>query len=380
MDSRVESITHETLTPIVRQLLDQPAAVPTTWEITPIHGGSGSMVGGTVLYRVSGKTEAPNTWSLVLKILYERPGETAESPYYWKREFELYRSRMLDSLPETGLRTPVIYECTAFPDACWIWMEDIQSEKQPWGLTDYRLIARRLGRFNGAYLTGHPIPDHAWLSDQWHCRIVPPLADVFDNLDDYLQHPLAQRALPFSEKDEILNIWQERERFCAALFSLPQTLCHLDVFRQNVFHSEKSTTLIDWALAGRAAVGEELVCLVALALYSPEFPPAKAETLDRAVFAGYMDGLRDVGWTGETRSARLGYTCAMTLRGLAGVKQDILLVIDEGKHAFLLRGRRFEEIKEIVGFWAAIRRFHLLKMAEEARGLLGISEWAKDSP
>jgi len=69
MDPRVEQITQETLTPIVRQALDRPAAVPTTWEITPIHGGWGSAVGGTALYRLAGQTETQETWSVVLKIL-----------------------------------------------------------------------------------------------------------------------------------------------------------------------------------------------------------------------------------------------------------------------------------------------------------------------
>jgi hypothetical protein len=377
MDSRVENITKETLTPIVRDALDQPMVIPTTWEITPVHGGWGSAVGGTALYRIAGQTETGHAWSLVLKILYERPGETADSPYYWKREYELYRSHMLATLPETGLTTPLIYDCAEFPNACWIWMEDIQEENQTWDLTDYRLVARRLGRFNGAYLTGHPLPDYPWLSDQWHCRIVPPLADVFDNLDDYLQHPLVQRALPLSEKDEILGIWQERERFCTALTRLPQTLCHIDVFQANVFHSEKSTKLIDWALAGRGAVGEELVCFVALSLYSPEMPLSRAETLDQAIFAGYVDGLRDAGWTGDARWVRLGYTCAMTLRGLAGVKQDILLVRDESRHAFLQRRNRFGNIEALTDFYAGLRRFRLLKMAHEARGLLGISNLAQ---
>jgi hypothetical protein len=365
-----EKITQGTLTPLVRQALDLPVAVPATWEITPVHGGWGSAIGGTALYRIAGQTETQDTWSLVLKILYERPGETVASPYYWKREYELYRSRMLTALPQIGLTTPVIYGCAEFPDACWIWMEDIQQERQTWDLADYRLVARRLGRFNGAYLTGHPLPDYPWLSDRWHCRIVPPLADVFDNLDDYLQHPLAQRALPSSDKDEILAIWQDRERFCTALTSLPQTLCHVDVFRRNLFHSEKSTKLIDWALAGRGAVGEELVCFVALSLYFPEIPLAQAEILDQAIFAGYIDGLRDVGWTGDARLARIGYTCAMTLRGLAGVKQDILLVCDETKYAFLRRGSRFASLEDMADFWANLRRFRLLRMADEARGLL----------
>ena len=370
MDRRVENIALETLTPIVRQALDQPRATPTTWQVTPVHGGWGSAVGGTAIYRLAGQTETGNAWSVILKILYERPGEAVDSPYYWRREYELYRSQMLTTLPQIGLTTPLIYGCAEFPGACWVWMEDIPQEKTAWDWPDFRLVARRLGRFSGAYLTGHPLPDYPWLSDQWHCSIVPPLADVFDHLDDYLQHPLAQRALPLAEKDDILSIWQERERFCTSLARLPQTLCHYDVFRGNIFHSQKSTKLIDWALAGRGVVGEELVCYVALSLYFPKIPLAQADTLDQTVFAGYMDGLRDAGWTGDEQLVRLGYTCAMTLRGLAGVKQDLLLIQDESKRDFLLANKRFDDLEPLADFWAGIRRYRLLEMAREARGLL----------
>jgi len=370
MDPRVAKLTVQTLTPLVRQVLGRPETVPTTWEATTIHGGWGSAVGGTALYRIAGQTESQDPWSIVLKVLYERPGEAVDSPYYWKREYELYRSQMLATLPETGLTTPKIYGCTEHPEACWIWMEDLGEIQRPRDLADLRLVARRLGRFNGAYLTGQPLPDYPWLSDGWHRAIVPPLADVLDHLDGYLQRPLGRRALPLSEKETILHIWQERERFSAPLAGLPQTLCHNDVFPRNFTHSEAGTKLIDWALAGRGAVGEELVCFVSLSLYFPQIPLSQAETLDRTLFDGYIDGLRDAGWTGDAGLVRLGYTCAMTLRGLAGVKQDLLLVCDESKHDFVMRGPRFQRIEDLADFWAGIRRFRLLKMAEEARDLL----------
>lgn len=376
MDNPIKHLAIEQLTPMVQRALnEQTAVVPiaddASIRITPIHGGWGSAVGGTALYRVTGETEHQEAWSLVLKVLYEQEGETAVSPYYWKREFELYRSQLLTTLPPaTKLTTPQIYACLEFPSACWIWMEDIADIAGTWSLADYQLVARRLGRFNGAYLTGHPLPDYPWLSNQWHCEIVPPLADVLDRLDDYLQHPLAQRALPLNAKDEIVDIWQERERFIDTLRGLPQTFCHIDAFRHNIFHSEAETKVIDWALAGQAAVGEELVCFVSLALYFPHMPPDQANQLDQQVFAGYIDGLRDAGWSGDAQLARLGYTCAMVLRGLAGVKQDILLMLDPNRHDFLRREQGRESMEEIADFFAAVRCFRLLQMAAEARQLL----------
>jgi tRNA A-37 threonylcarbamoyl transferase component Bud32 len=370
MDARVQAITRETLTPLVQAALSDPAAQIANWQTSPVAGGWGGAVGGTALFRFSGQTEQNADWSLVLKILYARPGEDETAPYYWKREYELYRSRLLESLPDVGLTIPAFYGFAEYPDACWIWMEDIQFRQIPWTLADYSEVARRLGHFSGAYLTGLPIPDFPWLNINWHCRIQPPLADAFDHLEMHLQNPLIQRALPLDEKDTILSIWQERDRFCDVLVSLPQTLCHYDVFHRNLLRRDSDIVLIDWALAGRSAVGEDLVPLVALALYMPEISIPQAETLDQTVFASYITGLRDAGWNGDAQLARLGYTCAMTLRGLAGVKQDIGLLLDESRHDWLKGQHGKDHPDALADFYADIRRFRLIRMAKEARQLL----------
>jgi hypothetical protein len=370
MHDRLESITRETLTPLARRALADENAEVTAWSAEPIHGGSGGMVGGTALYRISGETASGIPWSLVLKILRERPGESEESPYYWKREYEVYRSGMLNNLAETGLAPPPIYGFADFSNEAWIWMADLQDERPIWSFDDYHTVSRRLGRFNGAYLTGLSIPDEPWLNTSWHCRIIPPLADTFNRLDEYLQNPLIQRALPLSEKETILSIWRQAPQFCEILPQLPQTLCHIDAFRLNFFHGEAKSVLIDWAMAGRGALGEELTSMVAVSLYQPELSLSQADELDQAVFSGYMDGLRDVGWQGDERFVRLGYVCAMALRGLAGVKQDIDLLLDESTHSSLINGPQRNTIEEVADFWAGIRRFRLLQMAEEARQLL----------
>ncbi|MCK5921603.1 MAG: phosphotransferase, partial [Methylococcales bacterium] len=207
-------------------------------------------------------------------------------------------------------------------------------------------------------------------SDSWHCRIVPPLAETFERLDEFLKRPLIQRTLPLSEKETILAIWQDAEQFCNALTSLPQTLCHLDAFHGNLFHTTENTILIDWALAGRGAIGEELTAMVSLQLFYPGFPMAQANALDKVIFEGYVDGLRDAGWQGDSRLARLGYTCAMVLRGLAGVEQDIKRLLDENNFSELQRAYGDEKIEEVADRYAAVRRFRLIQMAEEARQLL----------
>ena len=342
-----------------------------SWQLETVHGGFGGAIGGTALYRLRIQSKSGESISLILKILYERPGETPVSPYYWKREYELYRAGWLDILPPDTFIPPRVFKTRDFGDRCWIWMADYADSKDQWSLDDYREIALRLGRMNGALLE-RVIPRADWLAQSWHSAIVPALADAFDDLPRSLENQLARITLPLDAHDEILEIWRDRQLFRDALESLPQTLCHNDAFRRNVLHSGDDFVLLDWALAGRGGIGEELVSLVAVSLYYSGYRQADAEQLDRAVFAAYVAGLRESGWRGEQRLARIGYTCGMVLRGLAGVKQDINEVLNAAGHQTLRQVHAIDKLEEIAELFADIRRFRLLTMAREARQLLAI--------
>ena len=61
----------------------------------------------------------------------------------------------------------------------------------------------------------------------------------------------------------------------------------------------------------------------------------------------------------------------MTLRGLAGIKQDIGLLIDESNHPGLRR-EYGQSIEEVADHFANVRRFRLIHIAGEARQLLAL--------
>ena len=367
---RLASLTASRVAELARTATGDDKLAAESWEIEPLAGGFGSAVGGTALYRLTIDSATGQICSLVLKILFEHPDEAPCSPYCWKREYEACRSGLLEDLPADTFSTPRIYDLDDFGDSCWIWMEDVEDGKDSWSLADFRNIAARLGRFNGAWLTDRAPPGFHWLSRNWHCAIVPGLADCFARLDQLLDTPLARTALPLEAQDEIMSIWRDRRLFQEALAQLPHTLCHTDAFRRNILHRRGDVVLLDWALASVGALGEELVCLVAVSLYYEGFSAEYAEELDKTVFTAYIGGLRQAGWTGAAKLARLGFTCGMVLRGLAGVKQDLLLLRDQAGHAQLLRTHGMSNLQDIARLYAEVRRFRLLKMAVEARELL----------
>jgi len=367
---RLASFTAPRVTELARTVTGDDKLEAASWEFEPLAGGFGSAVGGTALYRLTIVSATGQTCSLVLKILYERRDEAPSSPYYWKREYEAYRSGLLEDLPADTFSTPRIYDLNDFGDSCWIWMEDVEDCKDRWSLADFRNISARLGRFNGAWLTGRAPPGFNWLSRNWHSAIAPGLADSFASLDQLLDTSLARRALPLEAQDEIMSIWRDRRLFQDTLAQLPRTLCHTDAFRRNILHRRGDVVLLDWALASVGAIGEELVCLVAVSLYYEGFSADDAEELDKTVFSAYVGGLRQAGWNGDAKLARLGFTCGMVLRGLAGVKQDLQLLRDQAGHAQLLRAHGMSNLQDIARLYAEVRRFRLLKMAVEARDLL----------
>ena len=367
---RLASLSPSRISALARVAADDELLEANSWEAETLGGGFGSAVGGTALYRIKIKTSTSQSCSLILKVLHARQDEQPSSPYYWKREYEVYRSGLLDDLPADTFTAPQIYGMQDWGDSCWIWMEDVEDCKERWTTADFRDIAARLGRFNGAWLSGRAAPSHAWLSRNWHSAIVPGLADCFANLDQQLAAPLARRALPFEAKDEIMAIWRDRHLFQDALAQLPRTLCHTDAFRRNILQREGDVVLLDWALASTGAIGEELVCLVAVSLYYEGYSAEYAEQLDQTVFAAYVEGLRQAGWAGDPKLARLGYACGMVLRGLAGVKQDLQLLRDRAGHEQLLGTHQLTDIGKLARLYADVRRFRLLKMAREARGLL----------
>ncbi|MCY4464831.1 MAG: phosphotransferase [Chloroflexi bacterium] len=368
-EQRLAALTTAQMTELAQLAGGDEQLAVVSWGYEAVHGGFGGAIGGTALYRFWIESEADPPSSLILKILFQRPGETPNSPYYWKREYELYRARLLEDLPANTFIAPQIVQLRDFGDSCWIWMADYADRKDNWALDDYREIARQLGRMNGSMI-GHDLPAKDWLAQGWHSAIVPALADAFAALPQSLEQPLARITLPFEARDEIMAIWGDRQLFRDALSQLPQTLCHNDAFRRNILHSDEGLVLLDWALAGRGGIGEELVSLTALAMYYSGITQDYAERLDQAIFSAYVEGLREAGWRGDRKLARIGFTCGMTLRGLAGVKQDINSLLDPAQHQQLRIVHNSDSLDDIAAFFAEVRRFRLLKMAREARRLL----------
>jgi hypothetical protein len=368
-----------TLAPMVRALLDEPEAVVAEgWSCRPLGGGASEGLG---LYRVTGSARvrgATYPWALVVKVCAATDGADPGAWGYPAREVRAYGSGLLAALPG-GLATPRCLAVEAQPDGTTrLWLEAVaDAHPGPWPLGRYALVARHLGRFNGAYLAGIPLPEQPWLSRGWLRDFVEPSGPAVADLER-LAGPgassLARQLYPPSVVFEIKRLWMERECFLAALDRLPRTFCHQDAFRRNLLirvgPEGEELVALDWAYAGHGALGEELGQLVVASLYFFETVGIAPRELDAACFAGYVTGLREAGWVGDERLVRLGFAADAALRHSIGLLREILPLVSDPARRRVVEDLFGRPLEAVVESWAALWPFQF-GLAEEARALLG---------
>jgi hypothetical protein len=322
----IQSIDVATLTGVVRRALGREVSLPAGWQVTRLGGGVGNPVSAG-LYRYSGVAQdgdALLSWSVVLKILqspanvgWKDMGEGEDQSHwnYWKREPLVYRSGLLERLPD-GLAAPRFFGGGELPgDVAWLWLEEVQdSYGGAWPLERYTLTARHLGRLNGAYVSERPLPVFPWLGDhlvrQW-------LADLGDPDRLSWGHPELVARYPSRERNPFRRMLKEAGRFQAALSLLPQVLCHGDTYPTNFMSTrsaegQERTTALDWALLGIGPLGDDLGQLVFGAQLL--LPDTRPEEVTEALFQGYLEGLGDSGCRVDPLWVRFGFTASAALR------------------------------------------------------------------
>ena len=374
--AQLAPIDHSMLTAPVRSALNSETVEAIDWDYEQLHGGAGT---GNAVYRFQGQGRDRGqelSWSLILKTAHPEGDNARISAWnYYKREADAYRSGWLGDLPG-GLAAPRCYGVLDHADgSCWMWLEDVKDELGPqWPVEQYGLVARHLGQFNGSYLVDGPLPDWPWLSVGWLRQVIDNSAAAMPLLRNSLDHALIRRWLQGDARDRYFRLWQERGVYLDALERLPQTLCHFDIFRRNLFSrraagGDLQTVAIDWAFAGKGALGEDLVPLVLASVMFNEVGLDRAQALEETAFAGYLEGLRDAGWRGDPRQVRLGYAAAASLRyKFNDAGRWLTLVLNENLHPMVQQmwGMPIERVIDHSAQFASV----FDRLAEEARELI----------
>src|SRR5712691_3054530 len=238
LENRLKAVDVQTLTALVGNALVSKTLKVVDWQYQAIHAGIGGGVGGTHLYRFAGSArdlDETVKWTLILKILNAQSDADSAGSHYWRREAEAYRSGLLDELP-SGLAAPRCFGVIEYAnESCWLWLEDFADDIARWPLERYGLAAYHLGRFNGLFVTTRTLPTWPWFSASWIRSDIKIFGAEVGRFRDNLGRPLMRRFLPGDAAELLLRLWAEHETFMAALDGLPQTLCHFDAFRRNLF-------------------------------------------------------------------------------------------------------------------------------------------------
>jgi hypothetical protein len=214
-------------------------------------------------------------------------------------------------------------------------LEEVVDETDAaWSLEDYHQAARHLGQFNGAFLVDRPLPSISWLSQRGTRDYVEAAAPWITRLQENRHHPLVRIAYPPAAIESFLHLWQHRGLYLDTLEQLPQTLCHRDAQRSNLFlqmnaAGRSQLTAIDWSNLGLGNIGLDINQMILFDLYTSVVDVSQATMLDQAIFTGYVDGLRDTGWRADPAWARLGYTAAAIRSRTAGIFRYLQFMLDD---------------------------------------------------
>ncbi len=316
--SRIQDMEIGMLTPIIQRATGCSGPL-TRWENTPIKVWLGGL-GPSVIYRYSGGIQNGTEeifWSLILKVIStasHEKGSQLKEPYDRPREYEFYRSDLSRQFPE-GFMAAHCYDQEELVNEAglkeyWLWLEDLApNAKKDWSLENHYQAAKCIGKFNGVWMN-RPLPAASWMKYNHVRQYLEGAAPSFQRLFRERDQPILRRLFPPAEVDSLAELWQRREENFKILQRLPQTFCHGDAQVTNLFLINKAngdveTAAIDWEGAGLAAIGMDAALILLYSIYKMD--ENSAPDLDQALFQGYLEGLRAIGWRGDPRMVRLGY-------------------------------------------------------------------------
>jgi hypothetical protein len=248
---------------------------------------------------------------VVLKVIARRqPVPAPETRNYWKREFFVAQSHLLESLPGP-IRAPKFYRTDERPNGFWLWMEHVHDDRPgAWTVEDYSFAARQLGRWNGA-CAALPPPTEPWLQKHFHRAW-----ETAVNTETVWQAPLHQKYISDDTRNRFARLWAERELYYAVLEALPQCLNHFDCNRRNLIirrdsNDQAELVVLDWSFCGVGALGIELGQLVGGSVSLLEWPSVAVADLHEAAFWSYSQGLREAGWSGDLPAVRLANVASL---------------------------------------------------------------------
>lgn len=322
-----------TVTEAVSTMLGRPVVLG-AWTVTDVPYASGSPATGG-LYRVRGRTQDGQPWSIFLKVL-QHPRHWPRLPslpahlqgfflegFPWRAELAAWEPAFADRLPE-GLRLPTLYLVEDLgDDRLAVWMEDVVASEAAWDLTTYARAARALGslaarRSVPELIAACETPPGQGLRQYVDSRIhgwVGPLLN--DNA--IWRHPALAAAADADGRlrDDLVWLFAHTDAMLEELDRLPQAMGHGDASPQNLLVSAAAPdtfVAIDVAFSTPHAVGFDLGQLLVGLVHAGQFQVAALPAIHEVLVPSYVAGYQASGSNVDPDDVMRGYVLTMMLR------------------------------------------------------------------
>ena len=392
-------LTAEGLEPVVRQILGDPTAQPTTWTCQRLDVPAYNP-GTAGIHRVAGKATVAGAgekeWKTILKVValpdlsgtrLDIDGYIREPSdwNYWKREVLARRCGLLDRF-EHPVRPVGCWATEEVDDTtAWLWLEELDSSSNgsARSVSELADMAYDLGAF-GAQGTSvvEEVMALSWAARDWlrgwtssflaitggHALVHP----------DCWAHPLLQDRVSTSTRQALIDVMSSSEEMCSRLATLPTTVAHHDAKASNLFRERTATgdrtVVIDWGFFGLAPLGADIGHHVALDVCVDTVDPAEGLEHDRAATDAYLAGLRDYGWQGNEADVRFAAAASGSLQMLCFMVDDVALLCPDYPESEDWPGELVQaaggDIESTMDTWAARLQF-LVHMGQRARHSTG---------
>ncbi|HVE91302.1 MAG TPA: phosphotransferase [Actinomycetota bacterium] len=288
-------------------LVHNPTLTPAIWKVT----ADGRQF--VVKALSSRRAEPRSAWDAHWSSRLHEPGHWS----YWAREGLAYTNGVVRAFVPGGIDAPDLLASQQEESLLLLLLEFVEGRPaSTWSLGDYAGMAAALGRAQGEFLTGRPIPSHPWLSRrfirEYSCE--KPVDWSLLDSDAAWNQPLVRDNFPAELREAAKLLHSCSERLCSLMEALPRTLCHLDFWTPNlIWKPDGRIALLDWAFVGEGAIGEDIGNLVPDAAFDHFVPAAALPDLHETALDGYVRGLAQAGWTGDPRLAEVGM-CASAVK------------------------------------------------------------------
>jgi hypothetical protein len=238
----------------------------------------------------------------------------------WRHEVRVYESELASVLP-AGLRLPGVHGVIDLgDDRVMLVLEDIDADPEPWDRERYSRAARLLGRLHVRLTAADGLPRRsterpAELVDLMYTSRLIPVALPALNAETTWRHPLVAGHLQL--RADLVELARRLPNLVGAATRLPQLQSHGDATPHNLLVPKQQPdtfVVIDWAMAGLAAAGDDLGQLLIGHAHEGVLSAADLSDLHDLLVRAYVAGLADEGYRLDADVVRTGMDIGLAVR------------------------------------------------------------------